>query len=92
MVGSLAVGVGSVGIEQHGGVVREAGEGAEVQLKVAGGPVGDAADVPGIAFAAGHDDVLPHLALQGDGLVPDGGQGGEEARVPWLMGSLQQGE
>lgn len=68
VIAAFAMGVGTIGVEFYS--CRLDAQGAEVNLEVTGSPVGDAANVPGGAFAPCGDDIFSHFALQYTCLIP----------------------
>lgn len=77
------VGIRSVLEELH--LVCAGGQETEVELQAPALPVGLAGQVPVVALAACHDDVLAHLSLEAAHLVEDGGQGGDEVGAFLLL-------
>jgi len=76
VVTGLAVSVGSVLVGIHREVA--VGEEREIEVQIAGGPVGHGADVPVIAVSPRYDDVFRNLAVESAGIVPDGRNRAEE--------------
>ena len=63
----------------------------QVQLQLAGVPVGDGAYIPDIPLAAGHRHILTGLALQGDRTVPHRGHSGDELKALRLLHVIGRG-
>ena len=73
------MGVGA--IDEHRDRAGGDAQSLEVDFESAALPVGEGANVPGIAFAFGANHEVANLAVQNAGLVPHGGYVGDELRA-----------
>ena len=51
---------------------------AQIEDEITGIPAGEGSNIPVVALAAGDGDIFPDLTADRDGLVPSGGESGDE--------------